>query len=245
MSRVAPLVPAEADILCEGCGYTLNGLPEPGKCPECGRPIASSLGHHRRPSPFELDSSPAAFWKTTSLVLTKPASFYATLTTRADHPRAITFAFRHRLMAAVFFGAAAWGHLLWVEATMSPAGSAARRGVLLLWGILLPPLVFALMSGITRLAAWLSFLEARYWGMRLPQPTVRRGFRYHAACYLPVGLLAISLVWGHLLLLWSGFLDHRSATYYLFTLCGAVIASAGYLFYMYWIAMKSMMYANR
>src|SRR3954464_620053 len=27
MSRIAPVVPAETDILCEGCGYTLNGLP--------------------------------------------------------------------------------------------------------------------------------------------------------------------------------------------------------------------------
>src|SRR5439155_6058558 len=52
MTRVAPAIPAEADLLCEFCGYTLNGLPAESNCPECGMPIASSLGQKRTPPPW-------------------------------------------------------------------------------------------------------------------------------------------------------------------------------------------------
>ncbi|MCC6360529.1 MAG: hypothetical protein IT450_17460 [Phycisphaerales bacterium] len=32
------------DVLCLGCGYMLRGLNPAGACPECGQPIAQSLG---------------------------------------------------------------------------------------------------------------------------------------------------------------------------------------------------------
>src|SRR4051812_49598289 len=48
MTRVAPIVPAESDLLCEACGYTLNGLPEDSNCPECGKPIRESIGSERQ-----------------------------------------------------------------------------------------------------------------------------------------------------------------------------------------------------
>src|SRR4051812_5178876 len=34
-------------LLCESCGYGLEGLPVSGKCPECGKPIAESLPSNR------------------------------------------------------------------------------------------------------------------------------------------------------------------------------------------------------
>jgi hypothetical protein len=34
-------------LLCEGCGYELEGAPGEGLCPECGRPVAESLPEHR------------------------------------------------------------------------------------------------------------------------------------------------------------------------------------------------------
>jgi hypothetical protein len=37
----------EGDIGCVTCGYNLKGLPAGGKCPECGNPVASSLGRGR------------------------------------------------------------------------------------------------------------------------------------------------------------------------------------------------------
>ena len=35
-------VPSSGDIPCVHCGYNLRGLPEGGRCPECGTPIAQS-----------------------------------------------------------------------------------------------------------------------------------------------------------------------------------------------------------
>jgi hypothetical protein len=37
----------EATLLCERCGYVLEGLDERGACPECGQPIAESLPSRR------------------------------------------------------------------------------------------------------------------------------------------------------------------------------------------------------
>ncbi len=101
------------------------------------------------------------------------------------------------------------------------------------------------LIGVTALAAWLSAIEAKYWGMRLPHSVVRRGLQFHSACYLPVATLAVVIVYGHLLLLSAHLAGPSGGTAYLYTLCAAVIVSAVYLFVMYWIAMKNMMYANR
>src|SRR5213075_1044888 len=43
MPRVAPAIPEETALLCEKCGYMLNGIPTDSLCPECASPIAESL----------------------------------------------------------------------------------------------------------------------------------------------------------------------------------------------------------
>lgn len=240
------MVPAETDVLCEGCGYTLNGLPETGNCPECGRAIEPSLGAGRGLSRFEIRPTFKSFIETTLAVLFAPRAFYETLATRVDTPQAVLFARWHRAVASVLFFVAATAHYVWMTLTTG-LGSSYDIGVWpLVFVFLIGPLaVYLCLVGVTRLAAWLSSIEARYWGMRLPHPIVRRGLRFHAACYLPVALLALSIVLGYRALLLGGVFSFASATWYLYTLCAAVIVSAAYLFRMYWIAMKSMMYANR
>ena len=44
-------VPTARAPTCEACGYNLTGIPLEGRCPECGDPIASSLGAGARPGP--------------------------------------------------------------------------------------------------------------------------------------------------------------------------------------------------
>src|SRR5580658_3900506 len=44
--------PEETDILCENCGYMLNGLPPSGNCPECGTAIDFSVSERLRQPPL-------------------------------------------------------------------------------------------------------------------------------------------------------------------------------------------------
>jgi len=236
------MVPAETDVLCEGCGYTLNGLPETGNCPECGRAIEPSLGAGRGLSRFEIRPSFKSFIETTLAVLFAPRAFYETLATRVDTPQAAVFARWHRALASAVLFFAVLSHT-----TTLGIGTNLQTNLPLLVVACLgaPLLIYLSLAVVTRLAGWLSSIEARYWGMRLPHAIVRRGLCFHAACYVPVALLAAGIVWGYQVLVVTGAASEASVTWYLYTLCAAVIVSAAYLFRMYWIAMKSMMYANR
>lgn len=243
-------VPDETDTLCESCGYTLNGLPHESNCPECGQPILhSTRADGRGFTGFEERPGASSFFATTVAVLARPRRFYRGIVTRTDHPAAGWFAQRHRLIAAALFSAAAVGYAKWIAETAG-RGFVLRR---LMWdhvasfalAVVLFAAVFALLTGLTRLAAWLSALEGRYWGMRLPQHAVLRCLQYHTACYLPISLLAATAVWGYRAMLGTGVVSWTSALYYPWILSGLVILSAGYLFRQYMIAMRAIRFANR
>ena len=43
----------DTTLLCERCGYSLEGLPHTHTCPECGVPIRESLPAQRTGSPWQ------------------------------------------------------------------------------------------------------------------------------------------------------------------------------------------------
>jgi hypothetical protein len=246
MTRVATMVPAETDLLCEGCGYTLNGLPQSGNCPECGKPIAQSIGTQRIVPPWEHALWPrrgGLFLDTTWQIIFHPARFYQTLATRRQTRPAFRFAQRHWIIASVFLGLAAGVHVTWYS-NLYGTGLLRAFPAPLLW-ITFIIAAYPMLWGTTEIAAKLTHWEATYRGLRLPLPVVQRGLYYHAAHYLPVGFLALVTVVGYMELVKADFLGVNSAVYYLYTLCAEVILAAGYLFKTYWIGMKNMMYANR
>jgi hypothetical protein len=240
------MVPADTDLLCETCGYTLNGLAEGSNCPECGRPIVESRGLTRHPPEWE--SQPrrtiGAFLRTSADVIFRPTHFYRSATVRGDVRRARDFAWIHWAISSVFFAVAGIEHLftLWYGTqTLTPFD----RIVLVTSFVGFCVIVFTSLIVTTLLAARLTAWEAAYRGYRLPTPVVRRGLYYHAAHYFPIALLTMATVLTFGVLFARGFVGFGSITTYLYLLCGEVIVFAGYLFHTYWIGMKSMMYANR
>lgn len=243
MPREQRIVPAETDVLCEACGYTLNGLPDGANCPECGTPAERSLALDARTLPAwerEDGSTTSRFLATSAAVLFKPGLFYRTLLTRADAMSAGRFARVYYASCALIFAAVGYLHLDWMFQTLlnEPRPAVWWAGVFFV-------AAYLFMDGIARLATRLTAVEATYWGFRLPRGVVLRGLYYHAAHYLPVALATLFTVGGYQILLRLKFVSPATGTAYLYVLCGQVVLSAGYLFQTYWIGMRKMMYANR
>jgi hypothetical protein len=243
MQRVAADVPAESSLLCEGCGYTLDGLPAGSNCPECGKPVLESTTGDGRQSPrWETDRRHRvrAFVRTTWEIIVAPSRFFRQLTTRGEPKSGNTFARIHWGIASVYFTAAAVEHWNWYARYL--AGGNQMTGIEMM---LLLAATYVFLWGTTGIAARLTTWEARYRGIRLSKPMVRRGLNYHAAHYLPVAFGAWFTTALYQRLLSLKILGLGSANAYLYVLSAEVILAAAYLFKTYWAAMRNMMYANR
>jgi hypothetical protein len=237
------------DVLCEGCGYVLNGLPADSRCPECGKPIEESAGHERTATPWESQRPAAGFVRTSMEVIFKPTAFYRTLAVRGSVESARRFAIVHWWIAAALFGITCATHTVWywfrIQSMRSPLQSPREVAIFIAAAVVLTVMTYFALDWITRIAARLTNWEATYRGIRLPYDIVLRGMYYHAAHYLPVGLVAFVTVIGYQLLLSMNAMGLDSGTKYLYALSALVVVSAGYLFNTYWIGMRNMMYANR
>jgi len=244
---MATQAPEETDILCEDCGYMLNGLPASGNCPECGTTIDISVSERfRQPSLWEVIGDPRSKWLrfllTTSQIVFHPKKFYRSSTSRGQIDIAYQFAQIHWWISALLFGMAAWFHWQsevmlqylkppnWVSPALLPA---------------LPLIAYVALSGTISLAARLTTWEAGYRGFRLPHNVVLRALYYHSAHVLPVALTVFFTCAGYHYLLVHLLVRYTSESIYLYILCGEVIVAAGYLFNTYWIGMRGWMYANR
>ena len=240
MARVAPRVPELSEILCSQCGYVLNGLPESGNCPECGKPIADSVGVERTPPLWESASAgkkAQGFLRTSIEIILRPAKFYRTFTVRGPLDASRQFAHWHWWIASGLFAIAGATHAVWYTYVAAPSTRVATGSA----GAMFMGLVIALtigsylcLDGITRLAGWLTTWEATYRGLRLPYEIVLRGMYYHAAHYLPVALGAVITTVGYQIILAlphtfaiiDQFVQFNSPTIYLYILSAQVVISA-------------------
>jgi len=166
--------PEETDILCENCGYMLNGLPASGNCPECGSNIDLSVSERfRQPSLWESIGDPRPKWLrfllTTSQIIFHPKRFFRGSTSRGQVITAHRFAQIHWLISSLLLGLAAWLH--WDSELRSLNLPGWVSPSLL---VAMPILIYAATVLIIRLAARLTTWEAAYRGYRLPAAVVLR-----------------------------------------------------------------------
>lgn len=244
-----PQPPSESDLLCESCGYILNGLDaatmRDAVCPECGTPLADSVEPgRRRLAPIEEAWTPRTFWQTTWRAIAAKKRFYGALITRSDTPAVKRFGRIHRAAAGAIFALAATFHAAWLAEQWGVRWTWQNLAMLAVFGGILFALSLPALGWLTKLAVFLTTTESRFWGMRLPSRVVTRAMNFHAANYLPVALVALLVTAGFRLGLITGSMPVDWGVPYLWTLCTLVVLSAFWLFESYVVAMRRIRLAN-
>ncbi|TVS07219.1 MAG: hypothetical protein EA423_04540 [Phycisphaerales bacterium] len=207
-SRVPEFVP-----LCEKCGYVIESLPEDSACPECGRPIASSLAKARPGSAWQTGrGSGVARWLATAAeIRRKPSELFTRI--RIGDPRDPALMRWSLLIASATLATVLAGAILLDPGLgMSQAGAAAFAAMA--W-LLVTPTGVILLRGLTYIEErGLRFFGTRH-GFRI-SPAVARSVCAHAAVGWALGAILGAFVtialW--LLLFWPVGLATRLAPMY-------------------------------
>ncbi len=239
MPRETP--PDLSDTLCEACGYRLNGLPENGNCPECGQPVADSTIASPRRDPMWETSPRTGLFHTLKQVLLRPNHFFRTLALHEQTPQS-------RKLGIICIAVAAWMNMktIAVHYFITIYLSVAPDWLLPLWVLPIVVLVLSFLAwwGVIQLVGYLTTLEGAFWGMRLPRPIVKRVLQYWSVHVAGTSIVMAFIPIIFLLILVSDRDAGLHMVKYLYVLSGAVIVAAIYLFRIYWIAMKAIMFGN-
>ncbi len=69
-------IPGPDVLLCENCGYVLEGLDERGSCPECGKAVSESLSMKRVGSPWQRRPGLGSWISTIRMVVGRPVAIW-------------------------------------------------------------------------------------------------------------------------------------------------------------------------
>jgi hypothetical protein len=230
----------EFTLLCELCGYVVEGLPAEGACPECGKPIVESLPERR--VAFQRSDLSLRSWLE---ILTRPVRTLDTV--RIDTHRASTR--WSAIIAAGGIGAAGWVIGVGFQ-TLPPWPKAEPSEKSMYW------LTLGLGGGI----AWFLFLtimlvvmtKTEEIGLRIIGN--RRGYRIttnisRAICDLgSVGWLVASLCGSGAALLAASTEAIPNRTVPLWAYAAVPLAALpGFLFFetFAWLGLRHLKYANR
>ena len=225
MTKLAPDID-EFTLLCERCGYVVEGLATDGVCPECGTPIAESLPERRVGTPWQQQRSPGSLLRTWWMTLRHP---WATLDImRFDRRASVGVILRNLLVAFTlsWIGAMILGLRENTALTDIPA-----MAVVVFLGCAVITAIFAGL--ITIEAAGLRFLGRRH-GFRITK-SVSTVICWHGS----VGWVVVGLAVG------MAFAALEASE--LALILAAVTALAGFLFFEWfaWLGLRRCKYANR
>jgi len=155
----------EYELLCERCGYSVEGLPTEGKCPECGRAVVLSLPGARAGSPWQQQPGVRAWVRTVAGTVRRPWAMVREV--RIEEERAESLQMTNILAAAALctVGPAAiylgYALLQWAAGVWAPESRlfvGLPIGVSALLMIALPLLgcgfVAVVLLGLTAIEAW-------------------------------------------------------------------------------------------
>lgn len=131
----------ENTLLCELCGYVIDGLPADGPCPECGRSVRSSQPESRKGTAWQQHSTWSSWASTGGSVLRHPRRTFDEVRLGAGSDRRLLT--RNVLLSASLAAAPIWidvGIKLWDVLNTASDRSPVTR---LIIGVLLAVMILA------------------------------------------------------------------------------------------------------
>lgn len=234
-------------LLCEACGYPIDGLPEDGNCPECGRPIAQSLPAARPGSPWQQRPSPQSWIDTNLAALRAPAPLFSSLLV---DPRRGTGLFVINTLIAAIGVLAPWYGTLIGDPVRSARLQHRHEWSTAAWAVPLQALFVALLFTSLTLVEWLGIqFYARRRGQRLTPAAA-----WQVCTHASVGWVAMSalmflgiLVTPLLAMVGLGSLFSGSASAFIFAIPPLLGAFAGLMIFesLVYVGVNRCRYANR
>jgi hypothetical protein len=147
----------ESELLCESCGYSLEGIARSGQCPECGRSIESSLPDGRTGSPWQRSRGIASWLATNWGTLRRPRERFTTL--RIERAGAIMLMATNCLAAAVLL-VAPWSDTLIGDPARAVASQPITRKVLTYAWVF--PLQVVAAASLLFVLTWVEYRGVRF-----------------------------------------------------------------------------------
>ncbi len=132
MARLSSDITDET-LLCERCGYVLEGLDERGACPECGQAIAESLPSRRTGTPFQVSPGWRGFVTQCKMLAQRPTELFGNVRVSSS-PGVSIAADAFNIAALIALIPPAWR--AWLEFRAGPsllAGVVSLGCLLLVW----------------------------------------------------------------------------------------------------------------
>lgn len=241
-------------LLCERCGYVVEGLPEQAVCPECGKPVVESLPARRTGTPWQRQRGVRPMLKTFGLVLRRPMRTLDVLAVGVPRVRLLMWVSAlpmSLLLAAGLLlvlererpgpsgGTVAWHPGGWVDGLI----------LSLIGGVLMWPLIVLGLYLLTWIEARGLVLFGAQRGTRVHRELAHTITRHGSGAWLLCGFgaaLALPLAWS-VELGWRLDLGEPQPWTIVSAGVGALIAAFGFLYFEYfaWLGLRRCRFANR